>query len=109
MKSPNFTKISFFFVLLLIALLFAAVPLKSSGLAGEQKSVETETTVTYPEGDSTMTAHEPGQEPVVVERETTVVEEDEEPEGILSTTVNVLGDIIALPFRLVAGLFRLIF
>jgi hypothetical protein len=49
-------------------------------------------------------------EPVRVERETTATETStSEDTGIISGTVNVLGEVIALPFRAVAGLIRAIF
>jgi hypothetical protein len=50
-------------------------------------------------------------EPVTVERRTTTTTETSTSEdtGILSGTVNVIGEVIALPFRAVAGLFRAIF
>jgi hypothetical protein len=46
-------------------------------------------------------------------KDTTVTSETEEessgPTGVLSTTVNVIGEIIALPFRIVAGIITFIF
>jgi len=47
----------------------------------------------------------------VVERETTVktTETQDGSGGILSGTVNVIGEVIALPFRAVGGLIRVIF
>jgi hypothetical protein len=49
----------------------------------------------------------------IEERRTTktveVREDDDAPRGVLSTTVHFLGEIIALPFRLVGGLIRAIF
>lgn len=55
-------------------------------------------------------AHDIGAEQEVT-RTTTTEEEhhDEQEGGILSGTVEIIGDILALPFRAVAGLFRLIF
>jgi hypothetical protein len=52
-----------------------------------------------------------GGEPVAVERRTTTTTQTSTSEdtGILSGTVNVIGEVIALPFRAVAGLFRAIF
>ena len=38
-----------------------------------------------------------------------VVRDDDEPRGVLSTTVHFIGEILALPFRLVGGLLRAIF
>jgi hypothetical protein len=46
-------------------------------------------------------------EPVTVERETTTT--TTESGGVLSSTVDVVGEVISLPFRAVGGLFRAIF
>jgi hypothetical protein len=45
------------------------------------------------------------------EREVTTVREpsDDEPRGVLSTTVHFIGEVLALPFRLVGSLLRAIF
>jgi hypothetical protein len=49
-------------------------------------------------------------EPVVVERHTTATESSTSDDtGVISGTFNVLGEIIALPFRVVGGLVRAIF
>ena len=48
-------------------------------------------------------------EPVTVERHTTTTTESTEDTGVLSGTVNVIGEVISLPFRAVGGLFRAIF
>ena len=49
-------------------------------------------------------------EPVTVERRTQpLTETSSEDTGVLSGTVNVIGEVIALPFRAVAGLVRAIF
>ncbi len=48
-------------------------------------------------------------QPVTVERETTTTSDDTGNTGILSGTVNVIGEVIALPFRAVGGLVRAIF
>jgi type IV pilus biogenesis protein CpaD/CtpE len=48
-------------------------------------------------------------EPVTVERQTTTTTESTEDSGVLSGTVNVIGEVIALPFRAVGGLVRAIF
>lgn len=71
------------------------------GCASNSKTVKTET-VEYPAGQTG---------PGVVERTTTTTTEKQNGSsgGILSGTVNVIGEIIALPFRLVGGLFRIIF
>jgi type IV pilus biogenesis protein CpaD/CtpE len=48
-------------------------------------------------------------EPLTVERHTTTTTESSDDTGVVSGTVNVIGDIIALPFRAVGGLVRAIF
>lgn len=50
-------------------------------------------------------------EPATVDRRTTTTTETSgsEDSGVLSGTVNVIGEIIALPFRAVGGLVRAIF
>ena len=49
-------------------------------------------------------------EPVVVERHTTATESSTSDDtGVISGTFNALGEIIALPFRVVGGLVRAIF
>lgn len=48
-------------------------------------------------------------EPVAVETHSTTTETTTEEGGVLSSTVNVIGEVIALPFRAVGGLFRAIF
>jgi len=47
--------------------------------------------------------------PITVERETRTTETGTEDEGVLSGTVNAVGDVISLPFRAVGGLLRAIF
>jgi type IV pilus biogenesis protein CpaD/CtpE len=48
-------------------------------------------------------------QPVTVERHTTTVTDSSEDTGVLSGTMNVIGEVVALPFRAVGGLFRAIF
>lgn len=48
-------------------------------------------------------------DPVTVERHSTTTETTTDDTGVLSGTVNVIGEVIALPFRAVGGLFRAIF
>jgi hypothetical protein len=81
--------------LFLALFLFVVV---GAGCASNTKTVRTETST-----------YRPG-EPTVVERETTTTETPEGSSGgVLSGTVNVVGEIIALPFRAVGGLIRVIF
>ena len=48
-------------------------------------------------------------EPVTVERQTTTTTDSTEDTGVLSGTVNVIGEVISVPFRAVGGLVRAIF
>jgi len=48
-------------------------------------------------------------EPVRVERHTTTTHDDSGDTSVLSGTVNVIGEAVALPFRAVGGLLRAIF
>lgn len=70
-----------------------------AGCASTTRTVRTETDI-----------YRPG-EPTVAERETTVTTKSEEGSsgGILSGTVNAAGEVLALPFRAVGGLIRVIF
>ena len=74
------------------------------GCASHTRTVRTET-VTSPGG----TAYH--SEPVVVEQQTTTTATTAEGGcgGVLSCTVDVTGEVIALPFRAVGGLFGAIF
>ena len=71
------------------------------------KTVESEDTVQYASESDPMR-----QEPVVAEKHKMKTEEakrEGQSAGLLSGTVNVVGQAIALPFRLVAGLVELAF
>ena len=48
-------------------------------------------------------------EPVTVQRETTTTTDTTQDSGVISGTFNVIGEVIALPFRAVGGLVRAIF
>jgi hypothetical protein len=52
-------------------------------------------------------------EPVVVEKQTTETSETTKTEGhsggVLSSSVHIAGEVLALPFRAVAGLFGVLF
>lgn len=73
-----------------------------------ERMVESEKTVRYSSAADSAQA-----EPVVTEKSTTKTEEstksDEDSGGLLSGTVNVVGEALALPFRLVGGLIRAVF
>ena len=78
-----------------------------SGGCATQSSTETvsKESVQYPAERAT--------EPVVVEKRTTEKSETTKTEGnsggVLSSSVNIVGDVLALPFRAVAGLFEVLF
>jgi hypothetical protein len=77
-----------------------------SGCSTQSRTVTTETAY-Y---DSSQDRYQG--RPVTVERETTVRTEPEDPgasTGLVSDTVNVVGEVLALPFRLVGGLISLVF
>lgn len=87
---------------LLIVLLFALSV--GGGCASHTKTVRTEA-VQYP----AETVQHPT-ETAVVERQTTETTETRgESVGLLSGTVHVVGQVLALPFRLAGGLIGLIF
>ena len=90
-----------------MALVAFAVLVIGTGCARRTTVVRTQTTAEYPVVEAQTSA------PVVKERTTTTttqeVHHDEEPRGVLSTAVHVVGEIIALPFRLVGALLRAIF
>ena len=65
------------------------------------------TVATTSGGTTTVTTPGTGTQSVVSER-TTVRERGEE-RGFLSGTVHVIGQILALPFKLIGGLFEVIF
>ena len=76
------------------------------GCASRTRTVTTEQRVHSPAAGAQQTTP-----PVTVEKETTttVTTIRDEPRGVLSTTVHIVGEILALPFRLIGGLLRLIF
>jgi hypothetical protein len=71
------------------------------------KTIETEQRIQYATGDDQARS-----EPVVTENRTTKTEETKtegQSVGLLSGTVHVVGQAIALPFRVVAGLIGVAF
>ena len=88
-------------------------PLGAGGCAGRSKTVVERETVHH---TNTVPAH-PGyvdpEEQVKIEHEvheTHVTKESQaRPAGLLSTSLHVVGEVLALPFRVVAGLIQLIF
>jgi curli biogenesis system outer membrane secretion channel CsgG len=72
------------------------------------KTMESEKTVHYAAATDLDSS-----QPVVTEKQTTKTEEKTESDGqrvgLLSGTVHVVGEVIALPFRAVAGLINLAF
>ncbi len=92
-----------------------AIAIVVAGCAARTRVVERET-VHQSTDSSSVTTTAPGTATVTtttptsterVETHSTVVHE--EPRGFLSSTVHVIGEILALPFRLVGGLLRAIF
>lgn len=81
-----------------------------SGGCATQSSTETvrKETVQYPAEQAQYR-----REPVVVEKQTTEKSEttktEENSGGVLSSSVNIVGEVLALPFRAVAGLFQVLF
>ncbi len=94
--------------LFILLLLVGSIGMGCSSVSKTTRT-EKETTVTHP-ADQTATTFHPT-EKTVVEKETTTETEAQSAGGggVLSTTVDVVGEILALPFRIVAGLLRAIF
>ena len=94
-------------------LLVAAM--SAAGCAGRTERVRTETSSSYSSASSGTANAAPGapatQRQRTVESSTHVTQTvpDDERRGVLGTTVHVIGEVLAMPFRLVAGLVRLIF
>lgn len=84
------------------------------GCAGDRRVVHRQTRIERSADFSSASAEErqalPSSETVVEERTVSTQElRDDEPRGVLSATVHVIGEVLALPFRLVGGLIRAIF
>jgi hypothetical protein len=75
----------------------------SAGCATNSRTVRTETS-TYPTGGAYHTESVPAQRTTVVEQET-----DTSGGGVISGTVNVLGEVVALPFRAAGALASAVF
>jgi len=86
---------------------FIAAVLEGCASQSSTETVRRET-VQYP---AERAQYQP--EPVVVEKRTTEKSETTKTEGnscgVLSSSVNIVGDVLALPFRAVAGLFEVLF
>ena len=89
---------SLFSLLVLLGLSFTV--LTQAGCTTHREVVATETTR---DDDGDVVRHE------VREVEVHDHDDDDDDEGVLSSLVGIIGDIIALPFRAVAGLFDLLF
>ena len=90
-----------------VAVALFALSVFSACATQSTKTVETEKTVHYA-GDNDQSRPEP----VVTENRTTKTEEtntEGQSVGLLSGTVHVVGQAIALPFRVVAGLIGVAF
>lgn len=92
------------------------------GCASTHKTTKTETTVTYPDGAvgnvgnggnyyrTTTSSGDDQNRGVVKKSETTTTTETKaEHPGVLSSTLHAIGYVIALPFIIVGGLFKIIF
>lgn len=91
-----------------VGLLLFAVSIVTGCSTQSATTVETEKTVQYAADKNQRRT-----EPTVVERQTTRTEEktksESESAGLLSGTVHVAGQVLALPFRLVGGLIGVVF
>ncbi len=103
-KAGSHMVMSLFIVLLLVS----SIGMGCSTASKTTRS-ETETTITHPTGQTSASMYP--EETTTVKKETTTETEtkSESGGGVLSTTVDVLGEIIAFPFRLIGGLIRAIF
>jgi hypothetical protein len=88
-------------LLALTFLLSASAPL---GCASETRTTTTTTTREPADPDSPVDSR-----PQVSHTSTTVEKSDDPCGGVLSCTVDFVGDVIAFPFRLVGAVFRAIF
>ncbi len=59
--------------------------------------------------EPSVTRVEPALSPATTVQTTTTIERRAAPRGVLSTTVHLVGEVLALPFRLIGGLLRWIF
>jgi len=97
-----------------LAILIVSVGL---GCASTHKTTTTETTTTYPneaaayEGEQRTTTNVPHNKGYLYKSETTetTTETKTERPGVLSSTLHAIGYVMALPFIIVGGLFRIIF
>jgi hypothetical protein len=86
-----------------LAITLAFVANIAAGCASQTTTTTRETV--YSENDSYRG------EPVTVERRTTTTEttNDDSHGGVLSSTVNTVGEVVAFPFRVVGGAIRALF
>lgn len=92
----------------IILFLFVSI-LVGSGCASTHKTTKTETIVTYPNESAVGEGEQSGG---VVERSettTTTTPAKAEHPGIISSTFHAIGYVIALPFIIIGGLWRMIF
>ena len=104
----TFNRIERFFRLGIQTALISVVAL-GTGCATQRAITKSEMITTHPQSGDVGAEQPPGQSVVVEKETTTTTETREDPQGVLSTTVNVVGEVIALPFRIVGGLLRAIF
>jgi len=91
---------------ILTALLFFTPAFSTLGCSSHSNKTTTIETSRYP------TAEEEAPQVIVREEKTTRIEEKEEhndDRGVLSSAVHIVGEILALPFRAIAGLLGVLF
>lgn len=86
---------------ILLAMLVMLTSQLVIGCATESRTVKEEVVkTTDDDGDSSSK---------IIQKETVVVHDDDDGGSVLGSIFNVIGEIVALPFRLIGGLFRAIF
>ena len=88
----------------LLNLLLTLALIASVAIACSTRTTDSTDTVQYTQ------EYRHAAEPVTVERHSTTTETStNEDSGVVSGTVNVIGEVLALPFRAVGGLIRALF
>jgi len=101
------TRVRVILPLFIVLLLVSSIGMGCSTTSKTTRS-ETETMITRP--TDPMSASVPPTVTTTVTKETTETEtQGEHRGGVLSTVVDVVGEILAFPFRLTGGLIRAIF
>jgi len=89
-----------------VTILFISVGL---GCAGTRKTTTTETTVTHSDGSVVYVEEQNKGAVGTSETTTTTTETEPKRPGVVSSTFHAIGYVIALPFIIIGGLFRMIF